>query len=364
MSHLRKARSASVAAAFTLSLIFLLFQNFSEINIKAKEYKYQLVELKHLSPRMAHSLAYGITSQGEAIGQSRGDDGRWHTVRWDRDGNVTDLGVRVDYKESGKIVYFRQPFSPKGVSIGPTPREFGKRSSHCNGECRLLGELADEVQLGYFDKKPKEGFVKMRGRGTLTIEAIPQATSIFPSSVNLNKEVVGTSSTAEGSRAFYWSVGKTIDLGAARGGFSSASDINDLGQIVGEILDENNIMRPVLWSIVDQKVSALDLTRTMGRIGESYQGRANAINNEGQVVGFLNADQNHQPFIWTAVEGVKDLNTLAKESDPLNEDRQWILEDSRGINNCGQIVSWGKKVSGGGGYSVLMRPLVPKPGCS
>ncbi len=366
MSSVRSARFYSVVTAFALTLVFFLYQNFSEIRIDTNDYQYQVVELQHLSAKMAHSLAYGINSQGEVVGQSKGEDGFWHTVIWSQNGEIKDLGVREDFSDAKfkTPVYYAQPFSPKGVWIGPTAKEFGKRNNSCNGECKLLGELAEEVQLGYQGKQ-SAGFIRIRGKSTSSIEPIETGSFIFPNSVNSNTEVVGmTTRGAGGAHAFLWKKGKTYDLGSARGGVSSANDINDLGQIVGETLDESQAMKPVLWSVVDDKVSALDLTKAIERKTGKVSGRANAINNNGEVVGLLKNDRFAHPFLWTASEGIKDLNTLAKDSDPLNEERKWILEDSRGINNCGQIIGWGRKITGGAGYSVLMKPLVNKPGCS
>lgn len=356
-------------AAFSVSCVFFLYQNFSEIRIDTKDYQYQLVELKHLSTKKAHSLAYGITSKGEVIGQSMGEDGFWHTVIWSNEGHVKDLGVREEFRHSKQNeVHYNQPFSPKGVWIGPPPKDFAKHDNTCTGECKLLGEVADEVQLGYETKNHKQlGFIKTRGKSTQTIETLPNGKEIYPNSANIHSQVVGWGTAESGSfgRAFYFKNGKTIDLGAARGGHSSANDLNDLGQIVGETLDEKNILRPVLWSVVGNKVSALDLTKGLGAYRKTtYQGRANSINNNGEVVGLLKSETESHPFYWTANEGVQDLNSMTKETDPLRSNREWVLEDGRSINNCGQIVGWGRKVGSGNGFSVLLKPTINKPGCS
>jgi probable HAF family extracellular repeat protein len=361
MSSARSARFFSIAAAFTLSVVFFLYQNFSEIRIHPANYQYQLIELQHLSPTKAHSEAFGINAKGEVMGQSMGDDGLWHTVRWSPEGKVKDLGVRTENKKD-KMVFYDQPFSPKGVWIGPSTRDFGKREvQNCTGECRLLGELSEELQLGY---KSGGGFLRVRGQNLSPIAPLERGSEVFPSSVNAHMEVVGRSSTSRGTHAFYWKDGKTVDLGAAKGGISIANDINDLGQIVGETLDDNHNMRPVLWSVDGDRVSALDLSKGVGSADGHVQGRASAINDEGEVVGVLTADRQTRPFLWSADRGLRDLNRLASDADPLNGARKWILEDGRGINNCGQIIGWGRKVAGAGGYSVLLKPLVSKPGCS
>src|SRR5207245_7914924 len=59
--------------------------------------------------------------------------------------------------------------------------------------------------------------------------------------INDRGQVVGESNTSSGSyRAFLWQNGTMTDLGTLPGGtVSSASGINDLGQIVGVSLNES-----------------------------------------------------------------------------------------------------------------------------
>lgn len=366
MGSLRSARFRSILSAFILTTVFALYQNFIEIRVDPNSYQYQLVELKHLSNKSAESLAFGITSKGEVIGQSRGDDGLWHTVHWAVNGEVKDLGVRTEFNEEKTGIFYAQPFSPKGVWIGPTAKEFGKRDNNCHGECKLLGELAEEMQLGYQKSNDLQtGFLRVRGKSTGKIAPVGKGKWVFPNSVNSRSEVVGSGTTDDNEHAFLWREGRTIDLGSLHGGSSRAFDINDLGQIVGETSDEKSARRPVIWSVVDGKVSALDLTHTINRSESAkYQGRANGINNDGEVVGLLKNEQENRPFLWTAEQGIKDLNTMTKGSDPLNSEREWILEDGRGINNCGHIITWGQKIGKGHGYSVLLKPVSSKPGCT
>ncbi len=355
---------------FVLTGVFFLFQNFSELRVDTKSYPYQMIELKHLSAKKPQSLAYGINLKGEAIGQSRGDDGFWHSVIWSSDGQVKDLGLREDYKADQKTlprqneIHGAQPFSPKGVWIGPS-KEFGRQDPACKGECKRLGELSEDVQLGYSKQANIQwGYIRVRGKTSMQISPLSKGFDIFPNSVNTHSQVVGWGTTDKGSsgHGFLFQDGKTIDLGAARGGNSSANDINDMGQIVGESMDGNNVTRPVLWSVVGEKVSALDLSRGLAA-PDQWSGRANAINNNGEVVGQLQTAGKSHPFIWTASEGAKDLNALTKESDVANSSRAWVLEDGRGINNCGHIVTWGRRSSGESGYSLLLKPTATKPGC-
>jgi len=124
-----------------------------------------------------------------------------------------------------------------------------------------------------------------------------------------------------------------VDLGVFGSDWSSvASDLNDLGQVVGTSLPPFG-NRPVLWHN-DAAHTALELSLPPG---DNF-GSARLINNEGTIVGDSAASEsgtwNVTPskiVIW--VGGiVYDLQSLIAASAP-----DWTISEILDINNLGQL---------------------------
>jgi probable HAF family extracellular repeat protein len=132
--------------------------------------------------------------------------------------------------------------------------------------------------------------------------------------INDRGQVVGTSYAASASRAFLWDNGVMQDLGALAGGSSAAIAINDRGQVIGSsdgssFLWEDGVMRP------------LPIT-------------AAAINNRGQVAGWVTAASKRSAAVWDA-GAVTDLGTLGG-------DESW----ARAISENGVVVGASRAASG------------------
>ena len=127
------------------------------------------------------------------------------------------------------------------------------------------------------------------------------------------------------------------DLSGSLGGgrVDRATDINNLGQIVGGIgfvIDHH----PYLWQPSSGSYQATRLPRIGGPLGTTNN-VAYSINDAGQVVGVnVASSTTHHAFLWTEGGGMVDL-TPQHAGD----------SEARGINEAGQVVGY-RVVSGVG----------------
>lgn len=141
---------------------------------------------------------------------------------------------------------------------------------------------------------------------TLTdLGTLPGGSYSSATSINNNGQVVGGSTTTSGQEhAFLYSNGTMYDLGVLPGGTSSsATGINDSGQITGN----SNTASGLEHGFIDTAGVMIDLGTLIGA-RESY---ANGINNSGQVVGEASFSNNQFPAILFDHGQVKNLGTLA-----------------------------------------------------
>ena len=144
--------------------------------------------------------------------------------------------------------------------------------------------------------------------------------------LNASGQVAGSAYLPGGvSHAFRWTSGVMEDLGTLGGNYSNAYGINDAGQVAGDSYLAGNVQfRAVLWA-ADGTPQNLG---TLGLNGSS----ANAINNSAAVVGYSNpgaALPNH-PFLWR--EGnLSDLGVFGST---------FSQGSANAINDAGQMVGF------------------------
>lgn len=159
----------------------------------------------------------------------------------------------------------------------------------------------------------------------------------------------------ERTTAFVWdSVNGMQELGNLGGQWAEAWDINDAGQVVGEAYDSSGRSHAVIWEdggITDLGIGRANAINNSGQVAVGNQLGRNAfvwdringvqylsgsdyiypwgINDSGQVVGVAyNPDADNQAFIWDNVNG---LQFLPQPSD-------YITNNAKDINNRGQVV--------------------------
>ncbi|MGM0460532.1 MAG: hypothetical protein ACQERO_14400 [Bacteroidota bacterium] len=131
--------------------------------------------------------------------------------------------------------------------------------------------------------------------------------SIFARSMNNNGEVVGNS----GSNAAYWSTSDGIvdlssSLDADR---SQANDINDHGEIAGEVTFEHLIYEDEYEDVYEYEYFSYVWSNdhSDNTIGED--GWAMGINNQGEVVG-LDYSVSNRAYVWDRNSGMDDLGSF------------------------------------------------------
>jgi len=150
-----------------------------------------------------------------------------------------------------------------------------------------------------------------------TIIEAPNGTGTEAADVN-NAGVVVGSYNAPFGRAFAWTrSGGFVDLeGVVESEFSLAFDVNECGQVVGE-LDGH----AALWNTFDE-------VEDLGTLGGDVS-VARAINDRGDVVGFARVITGARgtPFLWTETEGMRPIVECAGSSGI-----------GTGINNAREVV--------------------------
>ncbi|MDM5176762.1 DUF3466 family protein [Massilia sp. DJPM01] len=194
----------------------------------------------------------------------------------------------------------------------------------------------------------------MRNIGTLPNGDMSRALDI-----NHAGQVTGLSSVSSDGgpehpyHAFLYSGGVMTDLGTLGGLYSTGYAINDRGAVVGDAGSMEAY--PAGHAIPHAFLYVNGVMSDLGTLGGKEAGStAFDINNLGQIVGEGNSESVQRAFLYE--NGVlRDLNTLI---DPASG---WLLQEARAINDWQQIAATGCK--DGQCYALRLDPTsaVPEP---
>ena len=265
------------------------------------------------------------------------------------DGTMTGLGTfggidssAYGVNDLGQVVGSADRFPPmKGGSFPPpTPHAF----LFSDGKMTDLGLLvsADPLATSHAHGINNAGQVVGCARdlcpflysaGVMTALMPSGVVQLDPRDINDAGQVVGQVSDV----AALWSGGELLILGTLGGPSSHVAAINSSGQIVGySYTAASTIDKPVMHAFVYRDGQMIDL----GTLGGS-DSNALGINDAGAVVGFADTPENLEHAFLYSGGKMFDLNTCLAEPNGV------VLSRAEDINNHGQMVaiSWDSRKS-------------------
>lgn len=289
--------------------------------------------------------AYGINDAGYTVGYSIGGNQQVKWKSWDMDGKGSDVDVDGQFDSHGYALNNR-------------------------------GDMVGWVEIS--EGGPTHPFVwtEESGLKDLLDSSDPNDGGAFD--IDNGGTIVGWMVGRSVGWGTYWDIGGMFDLGSLGGSRGQAHGINDLGQIVGWSETATGLEHAFIWTeaggIVDLLPSdpndggAFDINRNGQIVGWAVgrtvgwgtywdagytdlgaDGSAYAINNAGEIAGYLLTDSNEQhAFLWTECDGMTDLNASFPTAG------SWTMAVGRDINLLGSIAGWG--TVGGEEHAFLMVP--------
>ena len=244
-------------------------------------------------PGLNSSFAVAINEPGWAAGQSQNGEidallglPVTKAVLW-KNGRIVDLGtlggnqnLAVDINDSGQITGFSLNATPDPFSFvgGTQTRAFLWQ----NGALRDLGTLGGPDSFGQY--------INERGQvaGFSYIDSNPDPDTGVPT-----------------VHPFLWHQGRMTDLGSFGGTFGQVNDLNDRGQVIGDMTLPGDVGdHAFLWG--DGRLTDLSLPQRSGTMV-----RAHRINDFGEVVGGLRTPDTGKLHAALWKNGaLRDLGTL------------------------------------------------------
>jgi len=245
----------------------------------------------------------GINDRGQVTGWiNPGDGSPFRAFVWDRKQGIRDLGA--------------------------VPGHSSMTAAAINDAGTIVGEAVDE------ETGENLAFVWTPRGGVRTLDTSLGGVGSFATAINRAGQIAGASTTANGAiHAFFRDVdGEVVDLGAfSHGrGFSSATGMNDLGQVV-VVLADGDRQNAFVWDAHGGR----QLLVPEPSASFPYP---SDINNRGEVVGALLEPGLQRAFRWTPSQGIRLLGSLSGVDTDFTT--------AQAINDRGTIVGGSQTASG------------------
>jgi probable HAF family extracellular repeat protein len=305
------------------------------------------------------SMAYDMNEAGHVVGYAELSDRKKHAFIHTAAGGMRDLGTigNVEGHESEATAVNRDGWVT-GYSQRPGGSEWGFDTKHAfrwrhatgmqnlgtlGGPESFGADINDSGQVAGSSAMPEQdgywyyhAFIHTPG-GTMQDLGTLGGPESHARRINVQGVVIGKAQNAARRwRPFRWTAGGGMqDLAPSGGGYGEALDINDAGQIVAT--------DSVHGAFVYTPGKGLqEIERADGVNGTIMP---LAINNKGEVVGWMYTAGRRRAFRWTPAGGVQDLGTLGG-----------LEAEARDINDGGDVTGWAM-VSGS-----EIRPFIWTPG--
>jgi uncharacterized repeat protein (TIGR01451 family) len=327
--------------------------------------QYAITELLP-APGAVGSVAFGMNDQGIVVGASVLSDGSLVATAWEN-GTLIPLAPLNGYASSvayavneggtivGASIEAGAQLNEHGLSMRRSRRQatgWLAGLPHDLGIVLAFSEAFDIDDagrvVGSFDAGHMlpQAFVKEPGAAELSPTPAPVGTVSAAYGAHQQAGVVGAFLTAgHETHAFLLNAGVVTDLPRLGGHVASAQDLNGAGDIVGwSTLSAAPGAIPAFHACLWHNGVATDLQPTMSGGnsgipgipgGDMLSSAAAAINEAGTVIGILLVGGLGSAFVWTAQDGMLDLNQLVSQSSG------WRLGAASAIDSAGRIAGLG-----------------------
>jgi probable HAF family extracellular repeat protein len=306
-------------------------------------------------------VGLAINNNGDVAGYGYLPNGAIHAFRWTQAGGLEDLGANggwlsqaIGINDNGDVVgvYLDVYNNPHGF-VAPlgggmqdlrTPDRQIVRVNSITNDGRMTGMLYSYTP--YFQVHAFRTLID----GTLE----DLGDTVYASvgwHINESGQVTGfEASTVDNNTqaAFRFSDGSgKVSLGTLGGQRSSGMSINSSGVVVGW----SEVPSTSIWSRAFRAIPGQAM-EDLGTLSGTGAAGAEAINDNGTIVGWSTGRYWMTAFVYTDADGMVDLNSRLSKSDS-----SLALTDAMGVNNSGQIVVLYQTSTGGYG-TVRLTPLI------